>query len=351
MANELKVGINGFGRIGRLVARAMLEQGGFRIMAINDLINPDDYAKGVQFMGKLFEFDSTHGRYQGSVELTDRQILVDGNPIEVLSFRSPEEIPWNQYDVDYVIESTGVFRKREQIAGHLTGDFVKKVLLTVPPKDPIDALIVLGVNDDELRAEHRIISNASCTTNCLAPVVKVLHENFGVVRGLMTTVHAYTGDQKILDVVHKSDLRRARSAAANIIPTTTGAARTIGKIMPELAGRFDGMAVRVPVPNGSLVDFVCELERIQVRKPAEMKAEINGVIQAAAEGPMKGILQYSEDALVSSDIVHNPHSSIFDAQSTMPLADSRMVKIVAWYDNEWGYSSRCVDLLRKAANL
>lgn len=351
MADELKIGINGFGRIGRLVARAMLEQGGFRIMAINDLINPADYAKGVHFMGKLFEFDSTHGRYGGTVELTDRQIVVDGQPIEVLSHGSPAEIPWSDYGVDYVIEATGVFRKKAQIEGHLAGGGVRKVLLTVPPKDPIDALVVLGVNDEALKAEHRIISNASCTTNCLAPVVKVLHENFGLVRGLMTTVHAYTGDQKILDVVHKSDLRRARSAAANIIPTTTGAARTIGKIMPELEGRLDGMAVRVPVPDGSLVDFTCELERIQVRKPGEMKDEINGAVKAAAVGPMAGILEYSEDALVSSDIVHNPHSSIFDAASTMPMAGSRMVKVVAWYDNEWGYSCRCVDLLKKAANL
>ncbi|NOZ00629.1 MAG: type I glyceraldehyde-3-phosphate dehydrogenase [Deltaproteobacteria bacterium] len=351
MADELKVGINGFGRIGRLVARAMLEQGGFRIVAINDLINPDDYARGVHFMGKLFQFDSTHGRYAGTVSTDERRIIVDGNPIEVLSHRVPEEIPWDRFGVDYVIESTGVFRKRDQVAGHLASQGVKKVLLTVPPKDPVDALIVLGVNDGDLKAEHRIISNASCTTNCLAPIVKVLNDCFGLVRGFMTTVHAYTGDQKLLDVVHKSDLRRARSAAANIIPTTTGAARTIGKIIPELEGRLDGMAIRVPVHDGSIVDFVCELERIQVRKPAEMKEEINSVVREAAEGPMAGILQFSDDALVSSDIVHNPHSSIFDSLSTMTMANSRLVKVVTWYDNEWGYSNRCVDLLRKAASL
>ncbi len=351
MASEIRVGINGFGRIGRLVARAMFEQGGFRLCAVNDLLDPKDFAGGVRTMAKLLEFDSTHGRFPGRIEATDTQMVVNGQGIDVLSVKAPEEIPWARYDLDFVVESTGVFRKRDQVAGHFKNGGVKRVLLTVPPKDAVDALVVLGVNDGDLKPEHRILSNASCTTNCLAPVVKVLHDNFGVVRGLMTTIHAYTNDQRILDMFHKSDLRRARSAAANIIPTTTGAARTIGKILPELQGRLDGMAVRVPVPDGSLVDFTCELERIQVQEPARMIAEINGAMKAAAEGSMKGILEYSEDELVSSDIVHNSHSSIFDAKSTLVIPNSRMVKVIAWYDNEWGYSMRCVDLVRKAASL
>lgn len=351
MASEIRVGINGFGRIGRLVARAMFEQGGFRLCAINDLLDPKDFAKGVQYMAKLFEFDSTHGRFQGEVKATDKQIIINGQAVDVLSVKAPEEIPWAKYELDFVIEATGAFRRREQVAGHFKNGGVKRVLLTVPPKDEIDAIIVVGVNDNILKPEHRIISNASCTTNCLAPIVKVLHENFGVVRGLMTTVHAYTNDQRILDMYHKSDLRRARSAAANIIPTTTGAARTIGKIIPELKGRLDGLAVRVPVVDGSLVDFVCELERIQVQDPARMIEQINAAMKAAAEGGLKGILEYSEDELVSSDIIHNPHSAIFDAKSTMVIPNSRMVKVLAWYDNEWGYSVRCVDLVRKAASL
>ncbi len=351
MSKEIKVGINGFGRIGRLVARAMLEQGGFRICAVNDLIDPKDFASGVKQLAKLLAFDSAHGRFPGTVESNDHQIIVNGQAIDVLSVKSPEELPWAKYDLDFVVESTGVFRKREQIEGHFKNGGVKKILLTVPPKDAIDAIVVKGVNDSALKAEHRILSNASCTTNCLAPVVKVLHEKFGMVRGLMTTIHAYTNDQRILDMYHKGDLRRARSAAVNIIPTTTGAAKTIGKIIPELQGRLDGLAVRVPVQDGSLVDFVCELERIQVREPAAMIAEINAAMKEAAEGSLKGILEYSEDELVSTDIIHNPHSSIFDAKSTMVIPNSRMVKIVAWYDNEWGYSMRCVDLVRMASSL
>jgi glyceraldehyde 3-phosphate dehydrogenase len=233
----------------------------------------------------------------------------------------------------------------------MKGGGVKRVLLTVPPKDSVDAIIVKGVNDHELKAEHRLISNASCTTNCLAPVVKVLHEKFGLVRGFMTTVHAYTNDQKILDQYHKEDLRRSRSAAVNLIPTSTGAAKTIGKIMPELDGKLDGMAVRAPVQDGSLVDFVCELERIQVQDTKLMIKEINAAMKAAAEGELKGVLEYSEDALVSSDIIHNPNSSIFDAKSTMVMPNSRMVKVLAWYDNEWGYSNRCVDLIEMATKL
>lgn len=351
MGKEIRVGINGFGRIGRLVARVMMERGGFRLVAINDLLDPKDYAKGVKYFSKLFEFDSVHGKYNGKVDCTENQIIIDGQAVDVLSVKSPEELPWSRYEVDFVVESTGVFRKREQIEGHFKSGGNHKILLTVPPKDSVDAIIVKGVNDHMLKKEHRIISNASCTTNCLAPVVKVLHENFGVVRGMMTTVHAYTNDQRIIDMYHKSDLRRARSAAANIIPTTTGAAKTIGKIIPELQGRLDGIALRVPVQDGSICDFVCELERIQVRDPKEMIKEINQAMKSAAEGTLKGILQYSEDELVSSDIIHNPHSSIFDALSTMVMPNSRMVKVLAWYDNEWGYSCRCVDLIEMAMNL
>lgn len=351
MSKEIRIGINGFGRIGRLVARVMLERGGFKIAAINDVIDPKKYAQGVHQHSILFKYDSAHGRFNGKVESNESQIIVDGQAIDMLSYRSPAEIPWEKYNLDFVIESTGVFRTREQIEGHMGEGRAKRVLLTVPAKDKIDATIVMGVNDTELKAEHKILSNASCTTNCLAPVVKVLNDKFGLVRGLMTTIHAYTNDQRTLDQFHKEDMRRARTAGVNLIPTTTGAAKTIGKIIPELNGKLDGTSVRAPVQDGSLVDFTCELERIQVRDPAEMIAEINAAMKSAAEGAMKGILEYSEDPLVSTDIIHNPASSIFDAESTMVLPNSRMVKVLSWYDNEWGYSNRCVDLITKAAGL
>jgi len=350
MSRKIRIAINGFGRIGRLVTRAAIEQGGFEVVAINDIIDPKDFAKGVKFHAKLFQFDSAHGRFPGTVEATENQIIVNGQPIDMISCKSLEELPWAKYDLDFVVESTGVFRKREQVETHLKNG-AKRVLLTVPPKDSVDAIIVCGVNDDELKKEHKLLSNASCTTNCLAPVVKVLHENFGLVRGLMTTIHAYTNDQRILDQFHKEDLRRARSAGVNLIPTSTGAAKTIGKIIPELEGRLDGMAVRAPVQDGSIVDFVCELERIQVQDPKAMIKEINAAVKKAAEGPMKGVLEYSEDALVSTDIIHNPASSVFDSKSTMVMPNSRMVKILTWYDNEWGYSNRCVDLMRKSVAL
>lgn len=351
MSSKIRVGINGFGRIGRLVARIMMERGNYEIVAINDILDPKAFADGVKQMAMLFKYDSAHGPYKGTVEYNENQIVIDGQATDVLSVKNPEELPWAKYGVDFVVESTGVFRKREQIEAHMKNGGVGRVLLTVPPKDPIDAIIVMGVNDGDLKKEHKIISNASCTTNCLAPVVKVLHEKYGVVRGLMTTIHAYTNDQKILDQFHKGDMRRARSAAANLIPTSTGAAKTIGKIITELKGRLDGIAVRAPVQDGSLVDFVCELERIQVRDPQEMADEINAAIKQAAENEMKGILAYTEDPLVSSDIIHNPASSVFDATSTMVMPDSRMVKILAWYDNEWGYSNRCVDLIESAIAL
>jgi glyceraldehyde 3-phosphate dehydrogenase len=246
-------------------------------------------------------------------------------------------------NVDFVVESTGVFSKREQCMKHVTAG-AKKVLLTVPPKDEIDAMIVMGVNDDTLKAEHQVISNASCTTNCLAPLAKVLHESFGLERGLMTTVHAYTNDQRIADMVH-SDMRRARAGAANIIPTTTGAARAVGKIIPELSGRLDGYALRVPVPDGSVVDLVATLQ-----KPAS-KDEINAALKAAAEGPMAGILAYTEDPIVSSDVVHDSHSSVIDGLLTMSMDGGKQIKVVSWYDNEWGYSNRVVDLLIKSHGL
>jgi len=351
MSSKIRVGINGFGRIGRLVARIMMERGNYEIVAINDILNPKDYAKSVKQMAMLFKYDSAHAPFKGTVECNDTQIIINGQVTDVVSFKTPEEIPWAKYGVDFVVESTGVFRSRAQIEGHMANGGVGRVLLTVPPKDAIDAIIVMGVNDADLKKEHRIISNASCTTNCLAPVVKVLHEKFGLVRGMMTTIHAYTNDQKILDQFHKEDPRRARSAAVNLIPTSTGAAKTIGKIITDLKGKLDGIAVRAPVQDGSLVDFVCELERIQVREPAEMAAEVNAAIKAAADNELKGILEYTEDPIVSSDIIHNAHSSIYDATQTMVMPNSRMVKVLAWYDNEWGYSNRCVDLMEAAVAL
>ncbi len=329
----IKVGINGFGRIGRQVFRIMMERGGFEVTAINDLASPETLAL-------LLKYDSVHGRFPGEVKVSGDTLKVMGKEIKVLSVKNPEELPWGELETDYVLESTGVFRKREQIEGHIKAG-AKKVLLSVPAKDEIDATVVLGVNDDTIKPDHKIISNASCTTNCFAPVAKVLHENFGIVKGLMTTVHAYTNDQNILDLPH-SDMRRARAAAINIIPTTTGAAKAVGQVIPELNGKLDGMAMRVPVADGSVVDFVAELEK-------ETNAEeINAAVKKAAEGELKGILEYTQDPIVSSDIVHHPASSIFDSKMTSVIGGN-MVKIISWYDNEWGYSSRCVDLFEKFA--
>jgi len=291
-------------------------------------------------MATLLRFDSVYGRFQGTVEVIDEEsIRVNGDVIRVTTERDPKALPWKELGVDFVVESTGVFRKRAQIAQHLEAG-APKVLLTVPAKDDIDAMIVMGVNEHELAADHQIISNASCTTNCLAPLAKVINDSFGISHGLMTTTHGYTNGQRLLDMVHK-DLRRARAAAVNIIPTTTGAARAVGKVLPELAGKLDGMAMRVPVPDGSCVDLCAVLDcDVTVE-------EINAAVRTAAEGPMQGILEYSEDPLVSSDIVGNGHSSIFDAKSTMVI-NGNLVKLISWYDNEWGYSSRVADLLVKA---
>ncbi len=325
----IRIAINGFGRIGRLVfRRAAAEKGKFEFVGINDLTN-------AKTLAHLLKYDSVHGRFDGTVEVDGTDLIVNGNRVPISAEKQIESLPWK--DVDVVIESTGVFTKREECMKHISNG-AKKVILSAPSKDKVDATVVLGVNDEVLTGEEQVISNASCTTNCLAPMVKVLHDAFGIEKGFMTTVHAYTNDQRILDLPH-SDLRRARSAAINIIPTTTGAAKAVGEVLPELKGKLDGFAVRVPVPDGSLTDFTAIISR------EASKDEINAAFKAAAAGAMNGILEYSEDPLVSTDIVHNAHSCIFDGLSTM--TSGTMVKVVGWYDNEWGYSNRIVDLAIK----
>lgn len=331
----IRIGINGFGRIGRTVFRIMEATDDFEVVGINDLTDP-------KALAHLLKYDTVQGRFNGTVEVTDKGLNVNGRTVKVMSERDPADLPWKSMEVDFVVESTGVFRHREMIAKHLDGG-APKVLLTVPPKDAIDNLIVMGVNNENLKKEDKIISNASCTTNCLAPVAKLLNDNFGIKHGLMTTTHAYTNDQRISDLVHK-DLRRARAAAQNIIPTTTGAAAAVGKVIPELQGKLDGFAMRVPVIDGSVVDLTVVLEK-DVTKEA-----INKVIKAGADGPMKGVLAYTEDPIVSSDIIGDPHSSIFDGLSTMVMGGN-LAKIVTWYDNEWGYSCRVVDLIRLSCSL
>jgi glyceraldehyde 3-phosphate dehydrogenase len=329
---KIKVAINGFGRIGRNVFKLALERDDIIVVGINDLTDNKTLAH-------LLKYDSTQGKFPG-VTFDDENIIINGVKYKVTAERNPANIPWSETP-DVVVESTGVFRAKESAKGgygdHLKNG-AKKVILTVPSKDAIDNMIVLGVNDDALRPEDECISNASCTTNCLAPVVKVLNDTFGVENGLMTTIHSYTNDQAILDLPH-SDLRRARSAAVSQIPTTTGAAKAVGKVIPELNGKLDGMAIRVPTPTGSCVDLVANLK---VEVTIE---EINAAMKKAADGPMKGILEYTEDPIVSVDIIHNPHSSIFDSLATM--VNGKTVKILSWYDNEWGYSARVVDLIPK----
>ena len=340
---RIKVGINGFGRIGRTVMRILDRRNDeFEVVGINDLCPPETNAH-------LFKYDTVMGVFPGTVEVKDGNLVINGQRIKVLAERSPAKLPWADLGADIVLESTGVFRQRESEKGgygdHLKGG-AKKVLLSVPSKDAIDATIVMGVNDSDLKPEHNCVSNASCTTNCLGPVAKVLNDTFGIERGLMTTIHAYTNDQNVSDVFH-SDLRRARAAAANIIPTTTGAARAVGKVIPELNGKLDGFAMRVPVITGSVVDLKAELKK-------EVTIEqINAAIKAAAEGPLKGILSYCEDPIVSSDVIGNDHSSIFDALSTMtvPKGSSNLINVVSWYDNEWGYSCRSVDLMKRLAEM
>jgi len=325
----IKVAINGFGRIGRTFLRACLQKEGIEVVAINDLTD-------TKTLAHLFKYDSVHGVFKGEVHAKDDTLVVNGKEIKVFSQKDPALIPWGEVGAEIVVESTGAFTSREKAVLHLR-DTVKRVVISAPAKEP-DITIVLGVNHQKYDPEkHFIISNASCTTNCLAPLVKVLHENFGIKKGYMVTVHAYTNDQRVLDLPHK-DLRRARAAAMNIIPTTTGAARAIGEVIPELKGKLDGTARRVPVADGSLVDLTVIVER----PPASVE-EVNEAFKKAAEGELKGILQYTEDPIVSQDIVGNEHSSIFDAGLTQVIED--MVHVGAWYDNEWGYSCRLRDLV------
>jgi len=332
---SITIGINGFGRIGRLVFRVMMQRGNFQVAAINDLTD-------AKTLAHLLKYDSVHGRYPGDISCEGDYILVDGQRIRVYAERDPANLPWGEFGIDFVVESTGVFRTREKIALHLEAG-AGKVLLTVPAKDEIDATIVLGVNNNDLRAEHKIISNASCTTNCIAPLAKVLHDSFTIRRGLMNTVHGYTNDQRLLDFPH-TDLRRARSAALSLIPTTTGAAQTVGFVIPDLKGKMDGFAIRVPIPDGSIVDLTADLGCDTTVE------EVNDAFRKAAEGEMRGILQYNEDPIVSADIIGNSHSCIFDAPLTMVI-DGNMVKVIGWYDNEWGYSCRVVDLIEKSVQL
>jgi glyceraldehyde 3-phosphate dehydrogenase len=325
---SINIGINGFGRIGRLVFRRALEVGGFDIVSVNDITDATTLAH-------LLKYDTVHGKFNGTVSVDGTDLIVNGDRLKITAEKDPSNLKWD--GVDVVIESTGLFTKRADCEKHLANG-AKKVVLTVPAKDEIDATIVLGVNDNILKGTDKIISNASCTTNCLAPMVKVLNDSFGIEKGFMTTVHAFTNDQRVLDLPHK-DLRRARAAANNIIPTTTGAAKTVGKVIPALKGLLDGFSLRVPVPDGSITDFVAIL------KKSVTVQEVNAAMKTAAEGSLKGILEYTEDPIVSSDIVHNPHSCIFDSLCTM--ASGTLVKVVGWYDNEWGYSCRVIDLVKK----
>jgi glyceraldehyde 3-phosphate dehydrogenase len=334
MAN---VAINGFGRIGRAVFRIIASRpdSGLNVVAINDLSDDD-------ILAYLLEYDSVMGRFDEEVTVKDGLMTVGKHEIRMLMERDPSQLPWKELEVDIVIESTGVFRDRASNQKHIDAG-AKRVILTVPAKDKVDETVVLGVNDDQLDSEDIIVSNASCTTNSLAPLAKVLDDSFGIRKGVMTTVHAYTNDQVLADVPHQ-DLRRSRAATENIIPTTTGAAAAIGEVVPNLAGKLDGMAMRVPVPDGSTVDLVVELDREVTVE------EVNAAVKAAADGPMAGIMEYVEDPIVSTDIIGNPHSSIFDAGGTQVLGGN-LVKVMSWYDNEWGYSNRVVDLAQRLAEV
>jgi len=325
----IKVGINGFGRIGRSVFRIISDRDDMEVVAINDLFDNEQLAY-------LLKYDTVMGIFDKEVSAESDAMTVDSQRVVMTEHRDPAQIPWKDLGVQIVIESTGVFRNREPLEKHLSAG-AKKVILTVPAKEEIDATIVIGVNDAQLKPEHRIVSNASCTTNCLAPIAKILDDAFSLEEGFITTVHAYTNDQRLADVPHK-DFRRSRAAGENIIPTTTGAAKAVGKVLPQLQGKLDGLAMRVPVPDGSIVDLVCRLKK----KPE--RADINAAVQKAAAGPMQRIVEYSEAPLVSSDIIGNTHSSIFDALSTSSTQDG-YARIVSWYDNEWGYSNRVVDLI------
>ena len=331
----IKVGINGFGRIGRLTFRALLNKTNIEVVAFNDLTD-------AKTLAHLFKYDSVHGKFNGDIAVDGDSLVINGKKIRVYAEKDPANLPWKDLGVEIVAECTGIFRTREKMSKHITAG-AKKVVLSVPSdnKEDVDLTVVIGVNDNILTKDMKLISNASCTTNCLAPVAKVLNDKFGIKKGLMNTIHSYTNDQIILDAPHK-DLRRARAAAVSIIPTKTGAAKAIGLVIPELDGKMDGFAVRVPTPDGSLVDLTCELLR------SVTKDEVNAAMKEAANGPMKGILEYLDEPLVSCDIIGNPHSSIYDSLMTK-LIDGNLLKIIAWYDNEWGYSCRLADLIAMIA--
>jgi glyceraldehyde 3-phosphate dehydrogenase len=331
----IQVGINGFGRIGRSVYRIISDRDDMEVVAINDLFDNEQLAY-------LLKYDTVMGIFDKAVTAESDAMTVDNQRVVMTEHRDPAQIPWKDLGAQFVIESTGVFRTREPLEKHMAAG-AEKVILTVPAKEEIDATIVIGVNDQELKPEHRIVSNASCTTNCLAPIAKILDDEFGIEEGFITTVHAYTNDQRLADVPHK-DFRRSRAAGENIIPTTTGAAKAVGKVLPQLQGKLDGLAMRVPVPDGSIVDLVCRLGKKASRK------DINAAVQQAAQGPMQRVVEYSEAPLVSSDIIGNTHSSIFDALSTSSQEDG-YARIVSWYDNEWGYSNRVVDLIGMLAEI
>jgi glyceraldehyde 3-phosphate dehydrogenase len=325
----IRVGINGFGRIGRAFLRASRGQGVFSIVAINDLTD-------AKTLAHLLKYDSVHGIFGADVKAGDKSVIVDGEEIKILAVTEPEKLPWKDFGVDIVIESTGRFTDKPSAAKHIDAG-AKWVIISAPAKEP-DVTICMGVNEETLDpGKHKVISNASCTTNCLAPVAKVIHSEFKIVKGLMTTIHSYTNDQRILDLPHK-DLRRARAAAMSMIPTTTGAAKAVGLVLPDLKGKLNGLSIRVPTPNVSLVDIVAEVSRDVTVE------EVNAALKKAAEGPMKGVLQYSEEPLVSIDLNGNDHSAIVDSKLTMTI-EAKMVKVLAWYDNEWGYSSRLRDLI------
>jgi glyceraldehyde 3-phosphate dehydrogenase len=325
-----KIGINGFGRIGRLIIRAGIKQKELEFVAVNDITD-------AKTLAHLLKYDSVHGIFQSDVKAVDGGISVDGKVIKVLAEKDPAKLPWKELGVEIVVESTGLFTKKDDAMKHVQAG-AKKVIISAPAKGH-DGTFVMGVNFDQYNKDKdQVISIGSCTTNCLAPVVKVLHDNFKIKRGFMTTIHAYTNDQKILDLPHK-DLRRARAAGLSMIPTTTGAAKAIAEVIPDMKGRLDGVAVRVPTPDGSLVDLIVEVE-----KPTT-KEEINAVMKKAADGPMKGVLEYTEDPIVSCDVVGNSHSSVFDALSTM-VSNGNLIKVFSWYDNEWGFSCRMVDMLK-----
>ena len=331
--NKINIAINGFGRIGRLVFRAAVNNPNINIVGINDLIDAN-------YMSYMLRYDTTHGRFNGEVSVDGKDLIVNGNKIRVTSERDPANLNWGDINADYVVESTGLFLTEDSAKGHLSSG-AKKVVMSAPSKDDTP-MFVMGVNNSSYSTDMNFVSNASCTTNCLAPIAKVLDDNFGIKSGLMTTVHAYTNDQALAETTH-SDFRRGRSATQNIIPTSTGAAKAVGMVLPELNGKLDGMAMRVPVPDGSVVDLVVELEK------SVSIDDVNKAVKEAADNELKGILEYSEVPLVSTDILNNPHSSIYDASSTQ-LIDENHVKVVCWYDNEWGYSNRVVDLIGNLLN-